>query len=59
MLLDVERFLGEAYFHSEKRSPPTGVCSRDAAHSFSLKCSVAEAHRCVLPECYGPSCLAD
>jgi hypothetical protein len=54
MLLDVERFLAEAYFHSEKRSPPAGVCFRDAAHLLSLKRSVAEARYCVLPECCLP-----
>jgi len=31
MLLDAERFLAGAHFHSEKRSPPAGACSRDAA----------------------------
>ena len=59
MLLDVERFLAEAYFHSEKRSPPAGVCSRDEAHSLSLNRSMAEAHHYVLLECYAPPCLVE
>jgi hypothetical protein len=51
MLLDVERFVVEAYFHFEKRSPPSGVCSR--------KRSVAEAHYCALLECYAAPCLVE
>jgi hypothetical protein len=59
MLLDGEGFLAEAYFHFEQRSPPAGLCLRDAAHSLSLKRSVAEVHHCVLLECYVAPCLVE
>jgi hypothetical protein len=58
-LLDVERFLGEACSHSEKRSPPSGAGSLDAAHSPSPQRLVDEALHCAAPECYSPQCRVE
>jgi hypothetical protein len=50
-LPDVERFLTEACFHAELRSPPDEACSLDEADLPSQMRSADETRHCAVLEC--------